>query len=94
MPLTKINLVEMIYSGLGMSKQECANVVDSVFEIMKDELSKGNDLMISGFGKWVVKKKTARVGRNPKTGEQMPIDARTVVTFKSSDKLRSEINSG
>jgi integration host factor subunit alpha len=84
----------MIYSGLGMSKQECANVVDSVFEIMKDELSKGNDVMISGFGKWVVKKKTARVGRNPKTGEQMPIDARTVVTFKSSDKLRSEINHG
>ena len=94
MPLTKINLVEMICGELNIPKQECVNAVESVFEIMKDELAKGNDVMISGFGKWVVKKKTARIGRNPKTGEQMPIDARTVVTFKSSDKLRSEINSG
>jgi len=92
MPLTKIDLVEMVYSGLELSKKECVQLVESVFDIIKDELANGNDVMISGFGKWSVKKKKPRVGRNPKTGEQMPIDARTVVTFKCSDSLRREIN--
>jgi hypothetical protein len=57
-------------------------------------LAKGNDFMISGFGKWSVKEKRSRLGRNPQTGEKMIIDARRVVTFKSADKLRSVVNRG
>jgi integration host factor subunit alpha len=93
MPLTKIELVEMIYSELDMPKKDCVKLVESFFDIIKDELANGNDVMISGFGKWSVKKKKPRVGRNPKTGEEMTIDARTVVTFKCAENLRSEINS-
>ncbi len=66
--------------------------MESFFDIIKDELANGNDVMISGFGKWSVKKKKPRVGRNPKTGEEMTIDARTVVTFKCAESLGSEIN--
>jgi len=94
MPLTKIELVEMIYSELDMPKKDCVKLVESFFDIIKDELANGNDVMISGFGKWSVKKKSPRVGRNPKTGEEMTIDARTVVTFKCVEDLRSEINHG
>jgi integration host factor subunit alpha len=81
MPLTKIDLVEMVYGVLDVSKTQCADVVESFFDIIKDELANGNDVMISGFGKWSVRKKKPRVGRNPKTGDEMTIDARTVVTF-------------
>jgi len=92
MPLTKIDLVEMIYGELNIPKKECVQLVESFFDIIKDELAKGEEVMISGFGKWSVRKKKPRVGRNPKTGEKKTIDARTVVTFKCSDSLRSEIN--
>src|SRR5271157_829575 len=92
MALTKIDLVDMIYSELDIPKKECINLVESFFDIIKDELVKGNDFMISGFGKWSVKQKNPRTGRNPQTGEQIIIDARRVVTFKSAPTLRSEIN--
>jgi integration host factor subunit alpha len=92
MALTKIDLVDMIYSELDVPKKECINLVESFFDIIKDELVKGDDVMISGFGKWSVKQKSPRIGRNPQTGEQMIIDARRVVTFKSAPPLRSEIN--
>ncbi len=92
MSLTKIDLIEMIYGELNIPKKECVQLVESVFDIIKDELANGNDVMISGFGKWSVRKKKPRLGRNPKTGEEMTIDARTVVTYKSADSLRSEIN--
>ena len=93
MALTKNELVDMIYSELDIPKKECINLVESFFDIIKDELVKGNDFMISGFGKWSVKQKNPRTGRNPQTGEQIIIDARRVVTFKSSPPLRSVINS-
>ena len=93
MALTKIDLVDMIYSELDIPKKECINLVESFFDIIKEELVKGNDFMISGFGKWSVKQKRPRLGRNPHTGEQIIIDARRVVTFKSAEKLRSGINS-
>jgi integration host factor subunit alpha len=92
MPLTKIDLVEMVYSQLDLPKKECVQLVESIFDIIKDELAKGEEVMISGFGKWSVKKKRARIGRNPHNGEKITLDARTVVTFKSAEKLRSEIN--
>jgi integration host factor subunit alpha len=92
MALTKIDLVDMIYNELDIPKKECIDLVESVFDIIKDELIKGNDVMVSGFGKWSVKKKDARLGRNPHTGEQMIIDARRVVTFKNAPPLRSAVN--
>ena len=68
-------------------------IVDSLFDIIKDELIQSNDVMILGFGKWFVKKKSARNGRNPQSGKSMIIGARKVVTFKGSAKLRDKINS-
>ncbi len=94
MALTKIDLVDMIYSELDIPRKECINLVESFFDIIKDELAKGNDFMISGFGKWSVKQKRPRIGRNPQTGEKMIIDARKVVTFKPSDVLRDAVNPG
>ena len=82
----------MIYGQLDIPKKECISLVESFFDIIKNELARGNDVIISGFGKWSVRNKNARLGRNPHTGEQMIIDARRVVTFKSADKLRSRIN--
>ena len=94
MPLTKRELIDMFYTELDIPKRECINLVDSFFDIIKDELAKSNEVMVSGFGKWSVKNKEARQGRNPQTGEQIIIDARRVVTFKSADKLRSVVNRG
>jgi integration host factor subunit alpha len=94
MPLTKKELIDMVYTKLGIPKKECITLVESFFDIIKDELAKGNDVMFSGFGKWSVKQKRQRIGRNPQTGQKMIIDARRVVTFKSSDKLRSVVNGG
>ena len=92
MALTKIEIVNMLYEHIGIPKTECVNLIESVFEIIKDELGKGNPVMISGFGKWTVMKKKARNGRNPQTGKSMTIDARKVVTFKPSPLLRDEMN--
>jgi integration host factor subunit alpha len=94
MALTKINLVERICDEVGLTKKESMTIVDSLFEIMKDELSIGKQVMISGFGKWTVKSKRARLGRNPKTGEKITIDARKVVIFKESNVVRGSVNSG
>jgi integration host factor subunit alpha len=94
MSLTKIDITNSIREQFGIPKKECAGIVESLFDIIKDDLDKGNDVMISGFGKWTVKAKKARKGRNPKTGKAMTIDARKVVTFKSSYVLRNVVNSG
>ncbi len=94
MALTKIDLVDMIHRGLDIPKKECVSLVESFFDIIKDELAKGNNFMVSGFGKWSVKQKRPRLARNPQTGRKMIIDARRVVTFKSAPPLRSEINHG
>jgi len=83
-----------IYGETGLSQMECARIVDSLFEIVKDELARGNQVRISGFGKWDVLNKKARNGRNPKTGEPMQIDVRKVVTFRPSHVLKAEINPG
>jgi integration host factor subunit alpha len=88
MSLTKIEIIDSVYENLGISKKESVTAVESLFEIIKDELGKGNDVMISGFGKWTVRAKKKRKGRNPQTGEALTIDARKVVTFKPSYMLR------
>ena len=94
MSLNKVDIVDSIYEKTSIQKKECARIVESLFEIIKSEFAKGNDVNISGFGKWSVLKKKARKGRNPKTGEALIIAARKVVTFKSSPVLRDKVNSG
>ena len=94
MSLTKKELIDMLYTELNLPQKKCINLVESFFDIIKDELVKGNDFMVSGFGKWSVKQKGPRLGRNPHTGEQIIIDARRVVTFKSAPPLRSIVNGG
>ena len=92
MSLTKIEIIESVYEHLGIPKKDCARIVDSIFEIIKDDLNKGNAVKISGFGKWAVRAKRKRKGRNPQTGEPLTIDARKVVTFKPSTVLRDVVN--
>jgi integration host factor subunit alpha len=94
MSLTKIDIIDSIYEKLGIPKKECIRIVESIFEIIKDDLDKGHDVMISGFGKWTVKAKKERKGRNPQTGEALMIDARRVVTFKPSSVLRGMVSNG
>ena len=92
MTMTKKDIGMKISEEIGLPQKECSRIVDSLFEIMKDELASGNPVMISGFGKWSMFNKDARNGRNPKTGEPMKIEARKVVTFKASNVLRGDIN--
>ena len=92
MAITKIGIVNMLYENVGIPKAECIRIVESFFDIIKSELEKGNPVMVSGFGKWTVKAKKARNGRNPKTGKAMIIAARKVVTFKPSKVLRETVN--
>lgn len=92
MSLTKIDIIESIYEKLDIPKKDCVSIVESVFDIIKDDLGEGHDVMISGFGKWTVKAKKKRRGRNPQTGEDLTIDARKVVTFKTSATLKGKLN--
>lgn len=92
MALTKIDIVQNISDKLGTSKKDTTRIVESVFEIIKERLSKGNTVKISGFGNFLVKSKKARRGRNPQTGDEMEISARKVLTFKSSQVLRKVLN--
>lgn len=94
MALIKADIVEKIHDKLTLPRHECARIVERLFEIMADELSRGNKVMIPGFGKWAVKAKKAQKGRNPITGEDLTIDARRVVTFTPSIVLRGAMNSG
>ena len=91
MSLTKNNIVENIH-GLGFTKQKSVEVIESLLEIIKSTLEKGNDVLISGFGKFCVKNKKKRRGRNPATGADLMLKERKVVTFKCSGKLRDKIN--
>ena len=94
MTMTKIDIIEAAYANLDIPRKDCVRIADSFFEIIKDDLGKGKDVKISGFGKWTVKAKKKRKGRNPQTGEAMTIGARKVITFKPSNVLRDAINSG
>ena len=92
MTLTKAELIDGVYEKVGFSKKEAAELVELVFESMKEELCKGGAIKISGFGKFRVRSKKARMGRNPQTGEAMVISARKVLTFTPSRILRDGIN--
>jgi integration host factor subunit alpha len=92
MSLKKIDIIESVYEQLEIPRKNCISIVESLFEIIKDDLGKGNAVMISGFGKWMVKAKKKRKGRNPQTGKDLIIDARRVVTFRPSVVLRDKMN--
>ncbi len=91
MSLNKVDIIDSIYEKTSFQKKDCASIFESLFEIIKSEFAKGNDVQISGFGKWSVLKKKARKGRNPQTGEAMMITARKVVTFKPSIVLKKKL---
>ena len=90
--MTKIDIIQNVCDKLGFSKKDSARIVESVFDIMKDELAKGQKVKISGFGNFVVKDKNSRRGRNPQTGAEIEISARRVLTFKSSQVLKKALN--
>ena len=92
MAIAKNELIDMLYDKTGLPKKACVNIVESFFEIIKSELEKGNPVMISGFGKWTVRSKSERNGRNPKTGEEIILAARKVVTFKGAPNLFKAMN--
>jgi len=92
MTLTKAELIDSVYEKVGFSKKEAAELVELVFEGMKEELCKGGTIKISGFGKFRVRQKKSRMGRNPQTGSAMTISARKVLTFTPSRILRDGIN--
>jgi integration host factor subunit alpha len=92
MSVTKMDITKAICEKLDIPKKDCVGIVESVFEIIRNDLDKGHDVKISGFGKWTVKSKKARKGRNPQTGEAIMIEARKVVTFKPSTVLRDKVN--
>jgi integration host factor subunit alpha len=91
--LTKENIINSIYNQVGLSKSQSRIVVERLLEIIKGSLESGEDILVSGFGKFVVKEKSARRGRNPQTTEDLQLRARRVVVFKTSGVLRNKINS-
>ncbi|MBW1940359.1 MAG: integration host factor subunit alpha [Deltaproteobacteria bacterium] len=92
MTLTKTQITESIRQRLDFSKNESSDVIESLLEIIKDTLENGEDVMISGFGKFCVTGKKERKGRNPATGDDMILPKRRIVTFKCSGKLKEMIN--
>lgn len=93
--MTKADIVESVYERLGgYSKREAAEIVELVFEILKETLESGEKVKVSGFGNFVVREKKARMGRNPQTDAPIEISARKVLTFKPSQVLKAQLNNG
>jgi len=92
MTLTKDHIINTIHDQLDLTKNRSAQLVESILEIMKTKLENGEDMLISGFGKFCVKDKRERRGRNPQTGEDLMLGSRRVVIFKCSKVLRERIN--
>ena len=89
--LTKADLAEMLFDELGLNKREAKEIVESFFEEIRSSLENNEQVKLSGFGNFDIRDKRERPGRNPKTGEEIPILARRVVTFKSGQKLKSRV---
>lgn len=92
MALTKLEIIERVSETLDLSGNEAKETVEEMLEIIKSTLASGEDIMISGFGRFQVNEKAPRKGRNPATGEDMMLDGRKTITFKCSGKLRDQIN--
>ena len=93
MTLTKADIVDAVQSELGIPKNQSIDKIEALIEIIKSTLASGEDVLVSGFGKFCVKEKKERSGRNPATGEEMMLRPRKVVTFKWSGKLKEKLNS-
>jgi len=91
--LTRAQLTEAVYEEVGLSRNESAELVESVLKEMSKALIRGESVKISSFGSFTIRSKSERVGRNPKTGEEVPISPRRVIIFKPSHVLKSRINS-
>lgn len=90
--MTKAEIVEIVQQRVDLPKKDSAEVVESLFEMIRERLEQGEDIKLPGFGNFLVKEKIQRIGRNPKTGEAVPISARKVVSFKPSQILRDRVN--
>ena len=91
MTLTKAELADLLYEQVGLNKREAKDMVEAFFEEVRIALEAGDEVKLSGFGNFELRTKSERPGRNPKTGEEIPITARRVVTFHASQKLKSKV---
>lgn len=91
MTLTKADLADLLFEQVGLNKREAKDMVEAFFEELRVALESGDSVKLSGFGNFELRKKSERPGRNPKTGEEIPISARRVVTFHASQKLKSKV---
>lgn len=92
--LTKAQLADMLFDQIGLNKRESKDMVDAFFDLMTHSLVEGRDVKISGFGNFQIRTKAPRPGRNPRTGEPVAIEARRVVTFHASPKLKEQVQEG
>lgn len=90
--VTRADLAEAVYQAVGLSRTESAELVERVLEMLSDALIEGNNVKLSSFGSFQVRSKNQRIGRNPKTGEEVPILPRQVLVFKPSNVLKAKIN--
>lgn len=90
--MTKADIIESVYEKVGFSKKESAEIVEMVFDTIKETLERGEKIKISGFGNFIVRDKKSRVGRNPQTGREIEISARRVLTFRPSQVLKNALN--
>src|SRR5438270_5613398 len=90
--MTKADVIESVCNKVGFSKKESAEIVEMVFDTLKDTLERGEKIKLSGFGNFVVREKKSRVGRNPQTGQEIEISARRVLTFRPSQVLKNALN--
>jgi len=91
MSLTKADIADRLFNEVGLNKREAKEFVDAYFEVIRQALENGENVKLSGFGNFQLREKNQRPGRNPKTGEEIPISARRVVTFRPGQKLRARV---
>ncbi len=91
MAVTKADFAERLFDELGLNKREAKEMIEFFFEEIKIALERGEQVKVSGFGKFELRDKNSRPGRNPKTGEEIPVTARRVVTFRSGQKLKARV---
>lgn len=92
MTLTKADLADLLFEQVGLNKREAKDMVEAFFEEIRTSLEGGDSVKLSGFGNFELRQKSERPGRNPKTGEEIPITARRVVTFHASQKLKIQVD--
>ncbi|MFY9247804.1 MAG: integration host factor subunit alpha, partial [Burkholderiaceae bacterium] len=90
----KAALADLLYDNIGLNKREAKDMVDALFDIVTERLVSGDDVKITGFGNFQIRSKSSRPGRNPRTGEPVAIEARRVVTFHASPKLKDQVQLG